>query len=47
MNCLIEILRINEVNFNGSVGQVEVTNDSRYYLYILDGEAISELNKIE
>ena len=36
-----KLLRINEVNFNGSVGQVEVTNDSRYYLYILDGEAIS------
>lgn len=36
-----KLLRINEVNFDGSVGQVEVTNDSRYYLYILDGEAIS------
>ena len=36
-----KLLCINEVNFDGSVGQVEVANDSRYYLYILDGEAIS------
>ena len=26
-----------EIDFDGSVGNVEVSNDSRYYLFILDG----------
>ena len=36
-----KLIRINEIDFDGSVGNVEVSNDSRYYLIILDGEAIT------
>ena len=35
------LVRINEIDFDGVVGNVEVSNNSNYYLYILDGEAIT------
>ena len=34
------LVRINEIDFDGVVGNVEVSNNSNY-LYILDGEAIT------
>ena len=34
-------VKVNEINFNGSVGNVEVFNESYSFLYILDGEAIT------
>jgi len=37
----MNLVQINEVDFNGSVGHVEVSNQSDHFLYILDGEAIS------
>ena len=35
------LVRINEIDFDGVVGNVEVSNNSNYYLYILVGEAIT------
>ena len=34
-------VKVNEINFDGSVGNIEVFNESYSFLYILDGEAIT------
>ena len=36
----LNLVKINEVDFDGSVGHVEVYNKSNQFLFILDGEAI-------
>ena len=34
------LVTLNEVDFNGDVGNIQVTNHSQFYLFIVDGEAI-------
>ena len=36
----LNLVEINEIDFDGSVGHVEVFNKSDHFLFILDGEAI-------
>ena len=40
------LVTLNEVDFNGDVGNIQVTNHSQFYLFV-DGEAIIGANKIE